>query len=167
VIQFITPLDDGLIFGEMQRNDFNGVADLALAAPLLRDFHNGVGFEHRLFDYHSNGRERLMVVLRTYIGRSQLKDTQRRLKEELNSFINRHRRVLECYKLRARLAFDGDPPYGSTHYKLYVDPPVTTSQREKALSDLEQITCSTLWTDEINRSIENVAKRSALKTQLS
>jgi hypothetical protein len=48
------------------------------------------------------------------------------------------------------------------HYKLYVSPPLGLSQLERAMSDLEKITSSNLWSDEIERSKENIAKRSAL-----
>jgi hypothetical protein len=97
-----------------------------------------------------------------YIGFAQLKETQRRLQEELDNFIERHRRLLESFRLRARLAFDSDKLYGPTHYKLYVNPPLRISQLDRAMSDLEQITSSDLWSDEIKRSKENIAKRSAL-----
>lgn len=154
----ITPLDDGLIFGDFQRNDFDEPA-IAAAAPHLIEFRNGSHTEQRLRDFYSVGNERAMVMLRTYVGGDQLKDPQRRLKTKLDGYIRRHPAIIKSMMLRARLAFDGDAFYGREHYKLYVSPSPTVSELKNAMSELEEITSSRDWSEEINRSIENQARR--------
>ncbi len=153
----ITPLDDGLIFGDFQRNDFDEPA-IAAAAPHLIEFRNGSHTEQRLRDFYSVGNERAMVMLRTYVGGDQLKDAQRRLKTKLDGYIRRHPAIIKSMMLRARLAFDGDAFYGREHYKLYVSPSPTVSELKNAMSELDEITSSRDWSEEINRSIENQAR---------
>jgi hypothetical protein len=155
---FVSPMDDGLIFGDLQRNDFDGIADVAVAAPTLVDFRNGATFEQKLLDFHSNDHERLMVIVRTYVGKKDLKDTQRQLKTRLDAYIRRHRVIIDSFMLRARLAFDA-LPYGRAHYKLYISPSPTISALKDAMEELDEITSSRDWSDEISRSLENRARK--------
>jgi hypothetical protein len=156
---FVTPLNDGLVLGcELQRNDFAGVVEVAQASPKVMDLRNGAVFERPLVDRYCNGRERVMVVARTYVGEKDLKDGQRRLKRVLERFVHRHRPVVEYLQLRPRLAFD-DVPYGRDHFKLYVHHKLSRDEILNALSDLEEITLTTDWVNEIDRNLENQKKR--------
>jgi hypothetical protein len=100
-----------------------------------------------------------MVIGRTYVGMSDLKDTQHELKMRLEKYIGRHRALVDCWRLRTRLAFDADHLCGREHYKLYVVPPLGPSQLQKALDELDELTSSHDWTSEISRSVENIARR--------
>ena len=157
ISHFVTPVYDGLVFGEFQQNDFGGLASAADAPPVLLEFSNGLAVETRLHDYYSNGAQRLMVIARTYIGTNELSDGQRKLKLTLDQYIRRHRIVVECWKLRTRLAFDAER-CGREHYKLYVDPRPRPSRLKEALGELDQITSSQPWKDEMNRNLENLAR---------
>lgn len=156
---FVTPLADGLVFGEFQRNDLGGILDVADVAPILFEFRNGMVVKQMLFDCCSDGRERLMVKANTYIGNNQLKDVQRSLKTGLDKYIKRHGAIIECLRLRTRLAFDAEHRCGRENYKLYVAPPIRASEFQKALFDLDEITSSVDWSSEISRSVENIRKR--------
>jgi hypothetical protein len=159
VTNFVTPLTDGLIFGDMQR--FEMSEDVAeAAAPTVVEFSNALGLEKRLCDFFSNGHERLMVCVRTYVHDRQLKEVQRRLKVTLDRYIRRHRPVLDCMRDRTRLAFDAEAPYGQAHRDLFVSPQPTTAAVQAALTELDAITSSDDWRDEIKRSTENRCQRS-------
>jgi hypothetical protein len=156
---FITPLADGLVFGQFQKNDFDGLVDVSDAFPILMEFRDGLVSEIKLRDYDSTHRNRLMVIARTYVGMSELKDTQRQLKLRLERYILHHRALIECWRCRTRLAFDADHSCGREHYKLYVVPPIDPSQLKEALAELDEITLSPDWTSEIDRSVENLSRR--------
>jgi hypothetical protein len=158
VTNFISPMADGLIFGEMQKLDMsNEMAELA--APELIDFQNGLALTRRLFDFFCNGDKRLFVLVRTFVGNDKLKDTQRRLKETLDRYVRRHPAVIECLRYRSRLAFDADAPYGPTHHDLSVVSQPSTAGYQKALAELDAITSSDDWLTEIGRSVENKSRR--------
>ncbi len=129
------------------------------AAPLVIDFRDGLGLQKRLFVFFSNGHERLMVRVRTYVAVDQLKDRQRRLKTTLDRYIRRHRKVAECLRYWTRLAFDAEAPYGAGHRDLYVCPRVTTMEFQSALAELDTITSSDDWSSEISQSLENRTRR--------
>jgi hypothetical protein len=158
IAHFVTPLSDGLVFGEFQQNDFGGLASVADASPVLLAFSNGLALEQRLHDHYSNGAQRLTVIARTYIGTNELRDGQRQLKMTLDQYINRHRTIIECWRLRTRLAFDAKHPCGREHYKLHVDPRPHPSRLKNALAELDEITSAKDWKDEINRNIESLAR---------
>jgi hypothetical protein len=144
VTDFITPMADGLIFGEMQKLDMN--AEMAdLAAPALIDFRDGLALEHQLFDFFYKGGKRLLVLVRTFVGSDQLKDTQRRLNETLDRYVRRHPAVTECLRYRTRLAFDADAPYGPVHHDLFAVPRPSTADYQRALAELDSITSSNDW----------------------
>jgi hypothetical protein len=160
----VSPLDDGLVFGEMQRNDFSGRVNVAEAGPRLIEFRNGLGLEQKLFDSHSNGRERLMVIMRTFIGNDQLKDEQRKIKAQLDGYISQHRAFVEAYMLRARLAFDSGK-HGKEHAKLYASRLLGKSESARlaeyksAMDELEELISSRDWLTVIDRSVQNLTKR--------
>ncbi len=158
VTNFISPLADGLIFGEMQKLVMN-TEMTELAAPELIDFQNGLALTHRLFDFFCNGDKRLLILVRTFVGSDKLKDTQRRLKEALDRYVRRHSVVIECLRNRSRLAFDADAPYGPVHHDLFVVPQPSATDYQRALAELDAITSSDDWRSEIDRSIENRSRR--------
>lgn len=156
VTYFLTPLDDGLVFGDMEKMEMNEeIADAVL--PVLLDCEDGVATQHKFSDPYSNGIERLFVCGRTFVGGDQMKEQQIRLKKALDEFIRRHAPVLECIKLSTRLAFNADAPYGRGHFELHVVPQPTTEDFQRAFDELDQITTSDDWAAEINRSIESRA----------
>ena len=90
VAHFISPLEEGLVFGEFQKNDFERVEE---AAPRLTMFHNGAVAEQKLFDYYSVGQKRAMVLFKTYIGQNQLKDTpQNQTRQIYSTASNRYQK---------------------------------------------------------------------------
>jgi hypothetical protein len=90
-------LDDGLIFGEMQKLDMT--PELAeAAAPSLMDCKGGVAIKRQLADYFCNKEWRLQVVVKTFVGRNELKENQLRLKAMLDRYVNRHVDVIECFR---------------------------------------------------------------------
>jgi len=155
VANFVMPLAGGLIFGELQRVDLN-VEEANSYAPKVIDFNNGLGLERQLRDFFYNGRERTIVIVRTYVGGSSLKPNQLRLQRTLERYITRHRAAIECFMLWPRLSFDADVPYGRTYCDLF-----TSSHPDfrEALSELDEIISSDDWRGEIKRSIQNRSRR--------
>jgi hypothetical protein len=100
-------LADGLIFGEMQKLDMTPEIAEA-AAPSLMDCKGGVVIERQLVDYFCNKQRRLQIVVKTFVGKNELKDSQLRLKAMLDRYIRRHASVVECFQFQTRLAFDAD-----------------------------------------------------------
>ena len=151
VTDFVTPWSDGLMFGNMEKLD----GPVELFAPTIIDFSNGTGIKSDLTDFYRSGGERLAVIVRTYIGGDQLKAAQRRLKETLERFIDRHHDVLCSLTARSRITYV-DEPYGPALAELFVSP---TADVPKALTELDEITASQDWLNEINRSKENRSRR--------
>lgn len=158
VAEFITPWSDGLIFGSIEK--FDGPVELL--APEVIEFSNGSGIKRRLSDYYRSGNERMVVVVRTFVGGDQLKDTQRRLKLRLENFIRRFPDALTCLMLRSRITVD--EPYGTTLTDLFVSTHLRKANIPNALAELEEIIMSQDWQDEISRSVENRSRR---KNQVS
>ena len=154
---FVTPWSDELMFGNVEK--FNGPVELF--APTVVDFSNGVGIERKLGDFHSTRGERLAVIVRTYIGEEQLKEAQRRLKMVLKRFVDRHRNVLHSLTARSRITYV-EEPYGPTLAELFVAPHLSTADFPKALAELNEITSSQDWLNEVNRSRENRTRRQSM-----
>src|SRR5262249_15114670 len=72
VTDFVTPWGNGLVFGNLEK--FTGPVELF--APTLLDFKNGLIQKRKLFDFYSQGGERLAVICRSYVGEEQLRDGQ-------------------------------------------------------------------------------------------
>jgi hypothetical protein len=157
VTDFVTPWSDGLMFGNMEK--FDGPVELF--APTIVDFSNGVGIERNSTDFHSAQGNRLVVIVRTYIGKEQLKEAQRRLKTALERFVDRHRDVLLSLIARTRITYV-EKPYGSALAKLFVSPHLSTADFPKALAELDEITSSRDWLDEMDRSRENRSRRQSM-----
>ena len=130
-----------------------------LDAPELIDCQNGLALRHQLADFFRRGDKRLLVLVRTFVDSDRLKDTQRRLKETLDRYVRRHLAVIECLRLRSRLAFNADAPYGPVHHDLFAVPRPRTADYQKALAELDSITSSDEWVTEISRSAENKSRR--------
>jgi hypothetical protein len=155
---FISPLVDGLIFGEMQRLDMD--ADMANSiAPELMDCRNGLALRHQLVDFFRKRDKRLFITVRTFVDQDRLQSTQNRLKETLNRYVRRHTAVIECLRYRSRLAFDADPPYGPIHHDLFAVPRPSRSDYQNALAELDSITSSEEWVKEVTRSAENKSRK--------
>lgn len=150
VSDFITPWSDGLMFGTLEK--FFG--PIELFAPTIIDFSNRIGVKRDLTDFYRSGNARLAVTVRTYVGGNQLKEIQRRLKATLERFIDRHRDVLYSLTARSRITYV-DEPYGSALADLFVSPHLSTADFPRALAELDEITSSQDWLNEISRSREN------------
>jgi hypothetical protein len=94
--------------------------------------------------------------MRTFVGAEQ--DKQRRLKEQLDRFVARHSEVLSILTLRSRITYV-DEPYGSALAELFVTPHLSAADFPRALAELDEITSSEDWRDEIGRSLENRLRR--------
>jgi hypothetical protein len=158
VTHFVTPLADGLIFGEMQKIDMTPEVAEA-AAPRLMDCQGGVLIQRQLADYFCNKESRFQVVVKTFVGKDGLKEGQHRLKEMLDRYIRRHATVLECFRQQTRLAFAAEPPYGPAHRDLFMVPRPTPADFKRAIAELDTLTLSDDWSHEIKRSIENQTRR--------
>jgi hypothetical protein len=162
VTHFVTPLADGLIFGEIQKMDMTTeIADAA--APRLMDCKAGVVIQRQLVDYFRNAEWRVQILVKTFIGRDELKDGQHRLKAMLDRYIRRHTTVVESFRNQTRLAFDSEPPYGPALRDLYMVPRPTSDDFKRAIAELDALTLSDEWSNEISRSVENQSRRK-LKT---
>jgi len=158
VTNFVSPMVDGLVFGEMQKLDVN--AEMAeSSAPELIHCQNGLALTYQFVDFFRNGNERLLVLVRTFLGHEQLKDKQRRLKETLDRYVHRHPAVIECLRYRSRLAFDADPPYGPVHHDLFAVPRPSPADYQRAFAELDSITSSVEWMSEIGHSAQNRSRR--------
>ena len=136
VTNFVTPWADGILFGDMQRLEMTAEVAEA-AAPTLLDCQNRLCLKHQLHDFFCNGRERLMVQVRTFVSGDQLKGRQPQLKATLDRYVRRNRAVLECLRGWTRLAFDAQSPYGPALRDLFSDPRLTEADFPKALEELE------------------------------
>jgi hypothetical protein len=154
VTDFVTPWADGLMFGNMEKVD----GPIHLFAPKIMDFSNSVCITRDLKDLHSSEKHRLVIVVRTFVGGEQLKETQRRLKERLDWFVARYKEVLSCLTLRSRITYV-DKPYGSALVELFVKPLLGTADFPSALAELDEITSSQDWRDEVACSLENRLRR--------
>jgi hypothetical protein len=154
VTDFVTPWSDGLMFGNMEKLD----GPVELFAPTVVDFSNGAGIKRNLTDFHCAGDERLAVIVRTYVAEDQLKEAQRRLKTALERFVERHRDVLYSLMARSRITYV-EEPYGPALAELFVSPHLSTADFPKAIEELDEITSSQDWLDEVNRSRENRSRR--------
>jgi hypothetical protein len=154
VTDFVTPWGDGLVFGNMEK--FKGPVELF--APTIVDFSNFTFSKQDLTDIHRAGDERLMVIVRTYVGEDQLKDAQRRLKTALERFVDRHRDVLHSLTARSRITYVKEP-YGPVLKGLFGIPHLSTAAFQKTLGELDAITSSQDWLDETNQSRESRSRR--------
>jgi len=155
---FVTPLADGLVFGEIQKVDMTPEVAEA-AAPSLMDCKGGVVIQRELPDYFCNEQWRILVLVKTFVGKNELKDSQHRLKSMLDRYIRRHAAVVECFRNQTRLAFDAEPPYGPALRNLFTVPRPNIADIKLALTELDGLTLSEDWSNEIKRSIENQFRR--------
>lgn len=88
-----------------------------------------------------------------------MKDRQHRLKADLDRYFRRHSAVMQCFKDQTRLAFDAAAPYGPAHRDLFTVPRPTSSEFKRAISELDALTSSDDWLDEIKYSIDNQSRR--------
>ncbi len=129
------------------------------AAPSLMDCKGGVVIQRELPDYFCNEQWRILVLVKTFVGKNELKDSQHRLKSMLDRYIRRHAAVVECFRNQTRLAFDAEPPYGPALRNLFTVPRPNIADIKLALTELDGLTLSEDWSNEIKRSIENQFRR--------
>jgi hypothetical protein len=153
---FITPLADGIVFGEMQKM-FLTPEIAERVGPHILDFE--LALEQRQPDYYQSRDYRFLIEARTFVGSNDLRPSQVTLKQKLDGYVRRHSRVTEYFRQYSRLAFHFRAPYGIVHRKLYCNPMPTSDEIEDALVTLDVITRSSEWSAEIARSIESRARR--------
>jgi hypothetical protein len=164
---FLSPWGDGIMFGDFKVFEFR---DIELAAPrliALSDFRRPADtYEIRhLWDFYAQKSKRLLAIMRTFIGPSEMRPHQVRLKKVLDEFANANAGVLSYLKLKPRLGldianYDPAPPYDrypdAFARSLGIVPP-TAHQIASTVTRLDEITKSADWLHEAEFSRQNRA----------
>jgi hypothetical protein len=148
---FISPWADGYFFADMTRLD--GLAKGA--APTLIEFKSGIGVEYELPDFYAKGSDRLFVQARTFLASSEMKEHQIILRDRINAWVKRHRSIVDFLKLKGRMAADLGIIGVEDLLGVFGISKPKPEALDHALTELDYITKSNEWIDEVNFSKRN------------
>jgi hypothetical protein len=156
--EFMTPWEDGLLFGKVEK--LEGLAEGA-AAPLVYVVRTGPPERHYLPDFYAEGPNRVNVFTHTFVGPGELRPHQIVLRDELTRFVSSNRKVIEHLKLTWKIAADSDNPFTHEIMKVFRFDHPTSTELSKALSELDAIVDSEDWRNEAAFSARSQSRHQA------
>jgi hypothetical protein len=140
--EFMTPWDDGLLFGKVEKID--GLAEAA-AAPLVYVARVGPPQRDYLPDFYAEEGQRVNAFTHTFVGPAELRSHQIVLRNRLSQFVSSNRKVVEHLKLTWKIAAGHDNPFTREIMQVFRFDHPTPAELSKALSEIEAIVDSDHW----------------------
>jgi hypothetical protein len=143
--EFMTPWEDGLLFGKVEK-----IVGLPVASmkPLVYVVRSGPAQKHYLPDFYLEGDKRVSAFTHTFVGPSELRPHQIALHDQLTRFVSSNRKVIEHLKLTWKIAAGSANPFTEEIMKVFRFESPTSSQLLKTMSEIEGIVDSEHWRTE-------------------
>ena len=150
--EFMTPWDNGLLFGKVEKID-----DLPAwaANPLVYIVRAGSPQRYSPPDFYSEADKRVNAFTHTFVGSAELRPHQIILRDRLRDFTFSHQKVIEYLKLSWMIAVGYNNPFTEEITRIFQLEPPTESRLSRALSDIESIVDSDFWREEAAFSARN------------
>jgi hypothetical protein len=148
--QFMTPWEDGMLFGKVEKLVGLPVGSAQPLVYVLKAAEQPQ--RHHLPDFYSEMNSRVNAFTHTFVGPTELRPHQIALRDQLRRFVSSNRKAIEHLKLTWKVAAGSDSPFTDEIMRVFRFERPTPSQFAKALSEIESIVDSEQWRTEAAHS---------------